>query len=395
VDQGKTVAVAVLAAAVAAGLLRLATTRIDRGLSERKRFRMSRRAARLTAASVALAAVIVAVAVGAPGWVQREYDVFIKGAPVQTTDLRSRLTDPSSNGRTEHWRTAIHGFSDAVLRGHGAGTYQFLWEKNRKEGTAVTDAHSLYAEVLAELGLPGLLLLASTLLLILFALWRRTRGRGPNQLAYAALFAATVAWLVHAGIDWDWEMPAVTAWVFAVGGAALAGRAAGEPEKPMGNRGRIPLAACLLVVAIAPALVMLSQFHLEASADAFEAGDCKAADRNAFSSIGVLAIRPEPYQIIGYCDLDNGLLTEAVDAMTKAVAQEPRRWEYHLSLAIAQAAAGADPQAQIAEAYRLSPKEPLVLQAVKQFRGKPASSWPKRAEAFSATVESSGQLTLR
>lgn len=45
---------------------------------------------------------------------------------------------------------------------------------------------------------------------------------GPDRTLYAALFAAGLAWALHAGVDWDWQMPAVTLWVFALGGAALA-----------------------------------------------------------------------------------------------------------------------------------------------------------------------------
>ena len=58
------------------------------------------------------------------------------------------------------------------------------------------------------------------------------------------------------------------------------------------------------------------------------------------SSIDALAVRPEPYQILGYCDLQQGRPDAAVAAMAKASAQEPQKWEYHLGLAIAQASAG-------------------------------------------------------
>jgi O-antigen ligase len=394
VDQGKTVAIVVLVCVVAAGALRLLTTRVDSALARRTSWPMSRRTARVAVAVGAAAIVIVVIGAGGPGWVQHQWHAFIQGAPVETTDLRSRLTDPSSNGRTDQWRAALDGFADAPVLGNGAGTYQFLWEKHRKAGNVV-DAHSLYAEVLGELGVPGLVFLVVTFVLILLALARRVRGRGPNRLAYGALFAATLVWLVHAGYDWDWEMPAVTAWVFAAGGAALAGRTSADTGRQMGDRGRIPIAACLLVAAAAPALVMLSQFRLEASASAFERNDCKGATSEAFSSINVLSIRPEPYQMIGYCDLDNGRLNEAVDAMQKAVDQEPKRWEYHYSLSVAQAAAGQDPRRELAEATRLNPAEPLVKQAQEALVGTPAASWPKAAEALTASAEESGQLTLR
>lgn len=63
--------------------------------------------------------------------------------------------------------------------------------------------------VLGELGIVGLVLIVVPILVILGAFaWR---ARGPDRVAGAALLGAGVGWAVHAGIDWDWEMPAVTA----------------------------------------------------------------------------------------------------------------------------------------------------------------------------------------
>jgi O-antigen ligase len=68
----------------------------------------------------------------------------------------------------------------------------------------VRDAHSLYLETLAEIGPLGLLLVLAVLGMPLVAARRSRRG-----LATATLPAAYVAFLLHAGIDWDWEMPIV------------------------------------------------------------------------------------------------------------------------------------------------------------------------------------------
>ena len=83
------------------------------------------------------------------------------------------------------------------------------------------DAHNLYLETLAELGAPGLILL----LLVLgmpFAAVKRARAATPLA---AAACGAYVAFLLHAGIDWDWEMPAVTLSALFCG-LALIGRGA-------------------------------------------------------------------------------------------------------------------------------------------------------------------------
>src|SRR6185436_20222326 len=76
---------------------------------------------------------------------------------------------------------------------------------------------------LGELGLVGLILLATALLAILAGL--AVGIRGDRRTLYAALFAAGLAWVLAAGVDWHWEMPVVTLWLFAAGGAGIAARA--------------------------------------------------------------------------------------------------------------------------------------------------------------------------
>jgi O-antigen ligase/polysaccharide polymerase Wzy-like membrane protein len=392
IPQGRTVAITVLACALGAAVLRLLTLRLDRRLAARKRAPWTRQRRLATAGALGAVIVIAAVAVGVPGWIEREYQGF-NSAPTQSQDLRSRLTDPSSNGRTDHWHAAFQGFSDAVFKGHGAGTYQFTWNRERRTTVAVVDAHSLYFEVLSELGIVGFTLLVLTIGTILFSLFRRIQG--PNRMTYAALFAAAVAWALHAGIDWDWEMPAVTAWFFAIGGAAVAGRATKRKVEPMGDRGRIPIAAALLVVAVTPALLMLSQYRLQAAANAFDKGEWKAATSDATDSINILAVRAEPYQILGYGDLSNGRVNEAIEAMKKAVDYEPRNWEFRYSLAIAQAHAGIDPLPQLNKAAALNPREPLVRDAITAFQGKTIPEWLTVARRLDGEIRVSGRLTLR
>lgn len=392
ITQGQDVALVVAVCAVVAAALRLLTLGIDRVLAERARRPWSRESKLVAGGAFAAAVVVVALAIGAPSWLSKQYHGFLS-APDQGADLRNRLTDPSGNGRSDHWRVALKGFASAPLKGHGAGTYQFQWDQRKRLEVTVVDGHSLYIEVLSELGLPGLLLIVGTIGTILWALLRRARG--PNRMTYAALFAAAFAWALHAGLDWDWEMPAVTAWVFAVGGAALASRLPKRRSEPMGDRGRIPIAAALLVVAVTPALLMLSQYRLQGSANAFDKGDCKRATSEAIASINVLAIRPEPYQILGYCNMEDGQFQEAVAAMRKAVEQQPNSWEYHFGLALAQGHAGIDPRPEAAIALRLNPLEDLTRQAAAGFRSGSRATWLKEAQDLESSARVSGRLSLR
>ena len=105
----------------------------------------------------------------------------------------------------------------------------------------VHDAHSLYLEAFAELGLVGGLLvlaLVGALLWCGFAAWRAAAD--PQRERYAALLAAMLAFAVGAGFDWFWEIAGLGAVFFLAGGVLVAARCAparrrsagGEPPRP-------------------------------------------------------------------------------------------------------------------------------------------------------------------
>jgi O-antigen ligase len=75
----------------------------------------------------------------------------------------------------------------------------------------VINAHSLYLETLSDLGAVGGLLLALFLGSALVAAFRsRTRPAGLGRSQTAAAGAAFVVWMVAAGLDWAWQVPAFT-----------------------------------------------------------------------------------------------------------------------------------------------------------------------------------------
>jgi O-antigen ligase len=118
----------------------------------------------------------------------------------------TRLTSVSSN-RYEYWRVAIGAFADDPLLGTGAGGFRVVWLQERPIREAVRDAHSLEFEVAAELGLVGLLALG---LLAGGTAGAARRALMRGREAAAGPVAVLVVWGLHASIDWDWQMPAVT-----------------------------------------------------------------------------------------------------------------------------------------------------------------------------------------
>ena len=156
--------------------------------------------------------------------------------------------------RPRYWRVAWKQYELNPVLGSGAGTFERYWLRYRPVDSFARDAHNLYLETLAELGPIGLGLRLGALALPLFVL----RRRGDPLLATAA--GGYVAFLVHAGVDWDWELPAVTVAGLVCGSSLiLLARPADAPE--LGTKARLALAVPML------ALGALALIRLESGAN--------------------------------------------------------------------------------------------------------------------------------
>jgi hypothetical protein len=136
---------------------------------------------------------------------------------------KERLTKVSTN-RGEYWRVALGSFADDPLTGVGAGSYGVEWRRERESDDFAQDAHTLYLETLAELGLVGGLLLAAFLGAVLLGV-ARSASDGADPMAPAAA-ACMAAFLVHVGLDWTWEFPALTLIALLFAAAAV------QPARP-------------------------------------------------------------------------------------------------------------------------------------------------------------------
>ena len=148
------------------------------------------------------------------------------GTPAAGADP-ARLASAQSN-RYAYWRVAVGAFADHPLAGVGSGGFRVEWRRERDVVDPARDAHSLYLETAGELGLVGLLLLGAAVVAVVMSA-REARRRAPA--ASAGLIAALVLWAAHAGVDWDWEMPALTLVALLIAGALAA---LSEPPEPAG-----------------------------------------------------------------------------------------------------------------------------------------------------------------
>jgi O-antigen ligase len=129
--------------------------------------------------------------------------VLLAGGVVAGVFLERR--DLRRNDRVAYWRVAAQDLKSHVAAGSGAGTYAAYWSHHPQRAYfAPLHAHSLYLETGAELGAVGLALLLAMLALPLSEIGSRDAIRVGAACGF-------LAFVLHAGVDWDWDVPVVTA----------------------------------------------------------------------------------------------------------------------------------------------------------------------------------------
>jgi O-antigen ligase len=355
VQQGQHVAATVAVCAASAALLRALLLPLDSRMARTRVPTRIRRPVTATAWGMGgLIAIIVALALHLPDTVGHEYHRFLTSdAVAQSRDLRTRLTDPSNSHRLESWRVAWHGFQSAELAGHGPGSYAALWAHTRPIPLHVLDAHSLYLEVFDELGIVGFALLVGgvgTLLVVAV-----TRCRRPERSIYAAVAAVGIAWILRAGIDWDWEVPAVTVPFLALAGGAAATRT--PTRRPLVSPALVRIGVVFTSVAVGAVATVLSvaSTRLDNGIRAYQSDDCARAAHDARSSISLLPSLSEGHEIVGLCVARDGRPGKGLAELRGAVRAEPDNWHFKYTLGLVQAAAGLDARGSLQSAAAANP----------------------------------------
>jgi hypothetical protein len=159
----------------------------------------------------------------ASSFVDRQWDDFLSPAAATPTDQGTARLLSTKSSRSDTYRVALDGFKAQPIHGEGAGSYEVRFMRTRRVDDKVRDAHSLPLQTLAELGIVGFALLLCFLGAVGVALVRAVGGRGALRRSQsAAVGAAFVVWLVHACLDWDWEMPALTGAALVLGASLFA-----------------------------------------------------------------------------------------------------------------------------------------------------------------------------
>jgi hypothetical protein len=393
IAQGHDLALTIGACAVVAGLLRALALPLDARIRRVSISATSRRLGRIGAMGASVVILIAFTAAGGPSTAHHQYEKFVNDTHethAADNGQRSRLLSVGNDGRLPLWRGALDAYRQDPLKGTGAGTYRLQSERHQHTIHDRVFAYSLYIETLGELGLVGIALLGAALLAILAGI--AIRMREPGRPTYAAAFALVLAWMVHAGVDIDWQTPAVCVPAFALGGLALArpfgrvGAAGVSPTKdwrsriPESIRASSPWARpvlALLGVAIAtfPARMALAQTDLGKGIVLLSTGACDRAQSNAHDAISTIDTGARPYEVLAMCAARQRDSRAAVRWAKTAVSHDPENWEPHYVLALAKSFAGIDPRREAKIAHALNPLATQPERAVIALHGGSPARW--------------------
>jgi O-antigen ligase len=305
---------------------------------------------------------------------------------------RSHLISSTGSGRWQLWTAAVDEWETKPLFGRGAGSYQSWWMEHASLSLFVRDAHSLWLETLAELGVVGFLLLVIGIGTGFAAALARLRRPGADRPMIAAMAGVLAAFVVGAGIDWMWELSIVGLVAVAALGI-LVGRATTSPaaeggstqfavrsskaagRRSLARRGlRVAGVGAALAAIICAAVPMLSQDRLDESRAAAARGDTVAAIEAADDARAVQPWAATPYVQLALLEEQDGNLRAANRYIAKALERDRSDWASWLVAARVQTKAGfiGRGRRSLREAERLNRRselfESLPKRAVKSSR---------------------------
>jgi hypothetical protein len=209
-SEGSEVLLILIFVCVAVALCQLAISLAVRHGRRPSWMLVSPRAAAVATVVFLLVAVPVAAAAGGASEAKDRWESFKNpgGSEAPSASRASQILNTSGSGRYQFWESAVDAYKTEEFHGIGPGTFEFWWAQHATfTGAFVRDAHSLYVETLAELGIVGFILVAALVLLILgIGSVRAMRAPPDLRLGLAAAAAGAFAFALAAGVDYMWEI---------------------------------------------------------------------------------------------------------------------------------------------------------------------------------------------
>lgn len=325
-------------------------------------------------AAVAGLGIVAALALGAPGELSDRWSQFKQ--PQIVGSGAERFQSSSGSNRYQYWESAVDANATDPVLGIGPGTFEFWWARNSSsESSAASlfarDAHSLYLETLAELGIVGAVLIVGFVGFVLAMGSARAIRRRPGPTpVLAAATAGAAAFATAAAVDWAWELTVLPV-CFLLLAAVILGRDT-SPEAgrdPDGDaRPGLAIRGGLAGLAIAALIVIAVPFAgLSAIDDSRAEAQSAAFDRalvDARTAVDVQPYAGTPYLQEALVLELGGDLDAAALAAQRATREEPTNWRPWLVLSRIEADRGrtAASIAAFREARSLNPRSPLFSQ---------------------------------
>ena len=286
--------------------------------------------------------------------------------------VTQHLLSSGGSGRWQFWSAAVDQWRQAHVRGDGAGSFEAWWAQHGSIGLFVKDAHSLPRDA-RELGVIGLaLVLAFVCGGIVIGALRAARASGGTVYGAAAT-AVFVAYATAAGIDWVWELTAVSV----VGFVSLLSqsgrrlpprRRCARPRKPVGparrggELGSASRRSSSRVSSSSPTRSRFAQREIGHSQAAVRRGDLGDALAAAKRARDIQPWAATPYLQLALVSEQAGALASARVWIDKAIARDRTDWRLWLASARIETRLGRVTAAErsLRRAVALNPRSPLL-----------------------------------
>jgi O-antigen ligase len=237
-------------------------------------------------------------------------------------DLNRRLFTLRGYGRIDFWEASWHQNQARPVLGAGAGAFEQYWLRERPFPSQIRDAHGLYAEAVGELGFIGLGLLLLALGLPLLA-----GIRARHDVLVPGSLGAFTAFVAHAGVDWDWEVPVVTLVALSCAAGLLVcdrARTRGPLAVPFGVRAAA--VAALVVIGGFSAVGLVGNRALGRAEAAANAARWQDAERESRTATRWAPWAAAGWQHWGRAQLGLGRARQARATLLEAVRKDPSDW---------------------------------------------------------------------
>ena len=361
----------IAATAAVMALAALAWALIDRRttLSERQTRILNRSA-------LAVGAVALVVGTGlvmSLGPVERARDGWSTFTAVAEADnTQSHFSIGLGSNRYDFWRIAMARFEAHPLTGIGADNFAVDYLRERRSMEEPAYPHSLEVMVLSQLGLVGGALLVTFVAAAgAAALPRRPEDAAATAVAGAAL-AGFVYFLLHASVDWFWEIPAIGAPAFALLALAISVRTCARRELDEGSvRATLPVmglvAGALAAAVVACALPWLSHRQIDRALVVWRSDPESAYSHlERARSLDPLSAKPDLVAGVIAARLDDRARMPVMFA--RSLERNPYSWYAQLELGLAESVSGRQRAAiaAVRRAIELNPQEPLLQDIVRR-----------------------------